>query len=403
MNVQYAVKGGEVFVLEVNPRASRTVPFVSKAIGRPLAKLAALVMIGKTLDELGFTEQIWPKHFCVKESVFPFVKFPGVDVLLGPEMRSTGEVMGIDSDFGRAYAKAQIEAGNSLPTRGRVLVSVRGEDRPRIAEAVAELARIGFEVMATPGTAESLAGVRRARGKRAEGRSRVAQRARSHLGRVMWILWSTRSARIPIPCGTDSRCGVQPFSADFRTSRRPPRREPQQAQLKRFASSRSACVRSKKFIPHRRGPHSRAVSTSPFAAAVEAVYKPIAFAVQDDFAHADRVHGLEAAVRRAAERALALQIPRDARRALEAVRELFAEHSVSGGASHRGAEGARHCSRLSGRPDSPSPCARAPSYGLCRASARNAPMRSPVEDCARFPICSCTFPRATTTAARSNP
>jgi carbamoyl-phosphate synthase large subunit len=157
MNVQYAVKGGEVFVLEVNPRASRTVPFVSKTIGRPLAKLAALVMIGKTLDELGFTEEIWPKHFCVKEAVFPFVKFPGVDVLLGPEMRSTGEVMGIDSDFGRAYAKSQIEAGNSLPTRGRVLVSVRSEDRPRIGEAVAELARMGFEVMATPGTAESLA------------------------------------------------------------------------------------------------------------------------------------------------------------------------------------------------------------------------------------------------------
>jgi len=157
MNAQYAVKAGEVFVLEVNPRASRTVPFVSKAIGRPLAKLAALVMSGKTLDQLGFTEEVWPKHFCVKEAVFPFVKFPGVDVLLGPEMRSTGEVMGIDSDFGRAYAKSQIEAGNSLPTRGRVLVSVRHADRARIAEAVAELARSGFEVLATPGTAESLA------------------------------------------------------------------------------------------------------------------------------------------------------------------------------------------------------------------------------------------------------
>jgi carbamoyl-phosphate synthase large subunit len=181
MNVQYAVKGGEVFVLEVNPRASRTVPFVSKAIGRPLAKLAALVMIGKTLDELGFTEQIWPKHFCVKESVFPFVKFPGVDVLLGPEMRSTGEVMGIDSDFGRAYAKAQIEAGNSLPTRGRVLVSVRGEDRPRIAEAVAELARMGFEVMATPGTAESLAGF----GVRVESVPKVGRGSPNVLDRIV--------------------------------------------------------------------------------------------------------------------------------------------------------------------------------------------------------------------------
>jgi carbamoyl-phosphate synthase large subunit len=144
-------------VLEVNPRASRTIPFVSKAIGKPLAKLAALVMVGRTLSELGFTEEIWPKHFSVKESVFPFVKFPGVDTLLGPEMKSTGEVMGIDSDFGRAYAKAQIQAGNSLPTRGRVLVSVRHEDREEVGDAVRMLAQHGFEVLATHGTAKSLA------------------------------------------------------------------------------------------------------------------------------------------------------------------------------------------------------------------------------------------------------
>ncbi len=106
MNVQYAVKGTDVYVLEVNPRASRTVPFVSKAIGRPLAKLAALIMSGQKLRDLDFTEEIWPRHFSVKEAVFPFVKFPGVDTVLGPEMKSTGEVMGIDSDFGRAYAKA---------------------------------------------------------------------------------------------------------------------------------------------------------------------------------------------------------------------------------------------------------------------------------------------------------
>jgi carbamoyl-phosphate synthase large subunit len=125
MNVQYAIKDRDVYVLEVNPRASRTVPFVSKAIGVPLAKLAALVMAGKPLDELGFTQEIWPKHFSVKEAVFPFVKFPGVDTVLGPEMKSTGEVMGIDSDFGRAYAKAQIEAGNSIPKGGRALISLR--------------------------------------------------------------------------------------------------------------------------------------------------------------------------------------------------------------------------------------------------------------------------------------
>ena len=156
MNAQYAVKGGELFVIEVNPRASRTIPFVSKAIGRPLAKLGALVMAGKSLEELDFTREIWPKHFSVKEAVFPFVKFAGADTLLGPEMKSTGEVMGIDSDFGRAYAKSQIEAGNSLPTSGSVLVSVRMEDRARIGDAVRELAGFGFRVLATAGTATAL-------------------------------------------------------------------------------------------------------------------------------------------------------------------------------------------------------------------------------------------------------
>jgi len=156
MNVQYAVKGGRLFVIEVNPRASRTVPFVSKAIGRPLAKLAALVMAGKSLEELGFTEEIWPRHYSVKEAVFPFVKFPGADTLLGPEMKSTGEVMGIDSDFGRAFAKAQVQAGNSLPTEGTVLVSVRGEDRDGIGQVVLDLVECGFQVQATPGTASAL-------------------------------------------------------------------------------------------------------------------------------------------------------------------------------------------------------------------------------------------------------
>jgi carbamoyl-phosphate synthase large subunit len=164
MNVQFAVKDGQVFVLEVNPRASRTVPFVSKAIGKPLAKLAARVMAGAKLAELGFSEAIVPRHFSVKEAVFPFVKFPGADTLLGPEMKSTGEVMGIDSDFGRAYAKAQIQAGNSLPERGSVLVSVREEDRLAVGAAVGELAELGFRVLATPGTARALA----ARGVQAE-------------------------------------------------------------------------------------------------------------------------------------------------------------------------------------------------------------------------------------------
>ncbi|MGH0036884.1 MAG: carbamoyl-phosphate synthase large subunit [Myxococcota bacterium] len=156
MNVQYAVKDGGVYVIEVNPRASRTVPFVSKAIGRPLAKLAALVMAGQTLEELGFTEEIVPRHYCVKEAVFPFVKFPGVDTLLGPEMKSTGEVMGIDSDFGRAYAKSQTQAGNTLPTGGTVLVSVRTEEHEAAVEPIRQLVEQGFRVMATDGTADTL-------------------------------------------------------------------------------------------------------------------------------------------------------------------------------------------------------------------------------------------------------
>ena len=157
MNVQYAVKDDRIFVIEVNPRASRTVPFVSKAIGVPLAKLAALVMAGQSLESLGLTGEIVPTHFSVKEAVFPFVKFSGVDVLLGPEMRSTGEVMGIDSDFGRAFAKAQIQAGNSLPVEGTVLVSVRAEEHERVLGPIKTLVDQGFEVIATSGTAKMLA------------------------------------------------------------------------------------------------------------------------------------------------------------------------------------------------------------------------------------------------------
>ena len=156
MNVQYAVKDEQIYVIEVNPRASRTVPFVSKAIGVPLAKLAALVMSGASLESLGFTKEIVPTHYSVKEAVFPFVKFAGVDVLLGPEMKSTGEVMGIDSDFGRAFAKAQIQAGNSLPTEGTVLVSVRAEEHERVQAPIKILVDQGFSVMATSGTAKML-------------------------------------------------------------------------------------------------------------------------------------------------------------------------------------------------------------------------------------------------------
>src|SRR5438128_7647516 len=130
MNVQFAVgRDGTVYVLEVNPRASRTVPFVSKATGVQLARAAALVMVGKTLDELGLFHEVVPKHFSVKESVFPFNKFPGVDIILGPEMRSTGEVMGIDDSFPMAFAKSQIAASSPLPRKGKVFVSVARRDK----------------------------------------------------------------------------------------------------------------------------------------------------------------------------------------------------------------------------------------------------------------------------------
>ncbi|MGH7361932.1 MAG: ATP-grasp domain-containing protein, partial [Candidatus Methylomirabilales bacterium] len=132
LNVQLAIKEGTVYVLEVNPRASRTVPFVSKAVGVPLAKLAAKVMVGKTLEELGFTEEPRPRHVAVKEAVLPFIKFPGVDAVLGPEMKSTGEVMGIDRDFGRAFAKSQIAASGILPLAGTAFVSVRDRDKAHV-------------------------------------------------------------------------------------------------------------------------------------------------------------------------------------------------------------------------------------------------------------------------------
>jgi len=156
MNVQYAVKDDVVYVLEVNPRASRTVPFVSKAIGRPLAKLAAKVMAGKTLKELGFTAEIWPPYWAVKESVFPFNKFPGQDIILSPEMRSTGEVMGLDHDLGIAYAKAQMAANSPLPLKGRVFISVGDPHKPFVAEIARQYVELGFELVATNGTASIL-------------------------------------------------------------------------------------------------------------------------------------------------------------------------------------------------------------------------------------------------------
>ncbi|MCF7763626.1 MAG: carbamoyl-phosphate synthase large subunit [Verrucomicrobia bacterium] len=156
MNVQYAVKGDTVYVLEVNPRASRTIPFVSKAIGVPLAKLAAKVMAGQTLTALGFTQEIWPTYWAVKESVFPFNRFHGQDILLSPEMRSTGEVMGLDADLGVAYAKSQIAAGSPLPMGGKVFISVSNAHKRELAAIGKLYVDLGFELVSTSGTAAVL-------------------------------------------------------------------------------------------------------------------------------------------------------------------------------------------------------------------------------------------------------
>ncbi|MHC1729882.1 MAG: carbamoyl-phosphate synthase large subunit [Syntrophobacteraceae bacterium] len=156
MNIQFALQEGEVFILEVNPRASRTVPFVSKAIGRPLAKLATKVMLGKTLKELQFDKEIQPKHVSVKEAVFPFSRFPNVDTLLGPEMKSTGEVMGIGPNFGIAFAKAQSAAGYELPKGGTVFISVHDADKQRVLPVAGKLRELGFKLIATSGTANFL-------------------------------------------------------------------------------------------------------------------------------------------------------------------------------------------------------------------------------------------------------
>jgi carbamoyl-phosphate synthase large subunit len=156
MNVQFAVKDETVYVLEVNPRASRTIPYVSKAIGVPLAKLAAKVMAGCTLKELGFTEEILPRQYAVKEAVFPFIKFPGTDITLGPEMRSTGEVMGMDADLGIAYAKAQMSAQPALPSGGNVFISVKEADKKAVVSIAREFFDAGFHIYATKGTRATL-------------------------------------------------------------------------------------------------------------------------------------------------------------------------------------------------------------------------------------------------------
>jgi len=177
MNTQFAIQGDVVYLLEVNPRASRTAPFVSKATGVPLAKIAARVMVGESLTKQGYVDQRIPDYFSVKEAVFPFIKFPGSDPILGPEMKSTGEVMGVGRTFGEAYAKAQLASGVVLPRQGTALISVRERDKSGAVELAKLLVDMGFDIVATHGTAETLArcGVscRRANKVR-EGRPHIA-------------------------------------------------------------------------------------------------------------------------------------------------------------------------------------------------------------------------------------
>ncbi len=197
MNVQFAVKGEDVYVLEVNPRASRTVPFVSKAIGVSLARLAAKVMVGKTLRELGFTEEKIPVHYSVKEAVFPFLRYQGTDISLGPEMKSTGEVMGIDADLGLAYAKSQMAAPPPLPKTGNVFVSVKDTDKEAILEVARAFIKLGFGVIATSGTAAALSKAKikvTKVYKVREGRPNVLDRLKN--GDINFII-NTPSGKIP--------------------------------------------------------------------------------------------------------------------------------------------------------------------------------------------------------------
>ena len=197
MNIQFAIKGGELYVLEVNPRASRTVPFVAKAIGVPLAKLAAKVMTGLKLKDLGFTREQTPKHWCVKEAVFPFVRFPGAMITLGPEMRSTGEVMGLDADLGMAFAKAQAAAKPGLPVKGNVFLSVKDSDKVSAVALAKRIETLGFTIYSTSGTAKTLidAGVAVKRlAKLSEGRPNAIDMIKN--GQIQMVI-NTPSGMIP--------------------------------------------------------------------------------------------------------------------------------------------------------------------------------------------------------------
>jgi len=196
MNAQFAIKDDQVYILEVNPRASRTVPFVSKAIGIPLAKVAARTMVGRSLAEQGYASEVRPGHYFVKEAVFPFIKFPGVDTMLGPEMKSTGEVMGIGESFAEAYGKAEDAAGTHLPRPGKALLSVREADKQRLVHVAEQLVELGFTLYGTHGTARAM----RDAGLACEGVNKVKE-GRPHIvdmiknGEVDFIVNTTEGAQ----------------------------------------------------------------------------------------------------------------------------------------------------------------------------------------------------------------
>jgi carbamoyl-phosphate synthase large subunit len=196
MNVQYAIQNDVVFVLEVNPRASRTVPYVSKATGLALAKIAARCMVGRSLSRQGVTREVVPPYFSVKEAVFPFLKFPGVDTILGPEMKSTGEVMGVGETFAEAFVKSQLAAGVKLPSSGKVFISVRDADKPKVIEIARTLRGLGFILYATRGTASWLTGNGievTAVNKVAEGRPHIVDMIKN--GEIAMIVNTTDARR----------------------------------------------------------------------------------------------------------------------------------------------------------------------------------------------------------------
>ncbi|MEY3993761.1 MAG: hypothetical protein RLZZ113_866, partial [Pseudomonadota bacterium] len=203
MNVQFAIQNGNVFVLEVNPRASRTVPYVSKATGLPLAKIAARAMLGSSLDQQNIGDEISPPYYSVKEAVFPFVKFPGVDTILGPEMKSTGEVMGVGESFAEAFVKSQLGAGVKLPTSGCAFISVKNSDKPAMVEIARMLHELGFKILASRGTAAAISasGIPAATvNKVTEGRPHVVDMIKN--GDVQFVINTVEEKRSAI---TDSR------------------------------------------------------------------------------------------------------------------------------------------------------------------------------------------------------